>query len=464
MPSPWLQDASSLVDAYRRGETSPEEQTTESLAAIAASELNAFCHIDADAALASARAADVSLPFGGVPMGIKELEQVEGWPFTRATLLLKDQIAEHTTTQVHRLRAAGAVTVGLTNSPEIGLVAYTSTPLHGTTRNPWDPRLTPGGSSGGTAAAVAGGLVPIGSGSDGGGSIRIPAAYSGLVGLKTSFRRIPFGPPAQMEPLTTTVGCLSRSVRDTARWLDVCEGPDPRDPFALPAAGGWEAGLGTRSLSGLRVAVLPDLGGTAVVHPDVVAVVEQAAALLVKAAGLIQVDAVPQLPVLDFRWVIPGLPNLFNGLAQTGLPLEETLALLTPEVRQAVQVAAGFDVNLAGMVDPFRTSVIEGFADVFESVDLIICATCPDDAHVAEGPSPTRVGDVTVEPYNAGRLTMGANLAHLPAISVPAGLTPSGMPVGLQIIAQRFEDARLLDLALLLEREQPWPLVAPGVG
>ena len=171
-----------------------------------------------------------------------------------------------------------------TTSSEFGLVGYTSTKLHGTTRNPWNPALTPGGSSGGTAAAVAGGLVPIGTGTDGGGSIRIPAGYAGLVGIKTSFRTIPFAPFAQIEPLHSTVGCLSRSVRDTARWLDVANGAHPRDPFSLPRVEGFEAGLGTHDLAGLRVAVLPDFGG-AVVHPDVVAGIEDAAAALIKAAG-----------------------------------------------------------------------------------------------------------------------------------------------------------------------------------
>src|SRR5207302_2180008 len=192
---------------------------------IEGSELNAFSYLDVDGARAVAARADVSLPFGGVPVGVKELQRVEGWPFTEASLVFKDEKADVDGTEVTRLRAGGAVLVGLTTASEHGFVNYTSTKLNGTTRNPWSLDRTPGGSSGGAAAAVAGGLVPLSTGGDGGGSIRIPAGFAGLVGLKTTFGRIPRGPGA-IEPLTVTIGCLARSVRDWARWLDVCAGAD----------------------------------------------------------------------------------------------------------------------------------------------------------------------------------------------------------------------------------------------
>ncbi|MBV8979751.1 MAG: amidase, partial [Acidimicrobiia bacterium] len=178
--NPWLGDACSLVDAFRAKELSPLEALDASLAAIDGSKINAFSYLDADAARDTARNADVSLPFGGVPMGVKELERVKGWPYTEASLLFKDEKADVDGTQVARLRQAGAVLVGLTTASEIGFVNYTSTKLNGVTRNPWNFERTPGGSSGGSAAAGAGGLVPIASGGDGGGSIRIPAGYSGL--------------------------------------------------------------------------------------------------------------------------------------------------------------------------------------------------------------------------------------------------------------------------------------------
>ena len=203
MSEPWLQDACSLVDAFRAREISPTEAVQAVLDAVGTSDLNAVCHVDAENALAAARTADVDQPFGGVPFAVKELEPVEGWPYPRGSKLLEGSTGPYTTVHVERIRdRGGAIPVVQTTSSEFGLVGYTSTKLHGTTHNPWNPALTPGGSSGGTAAAVAGGLVPIGTGTDGGGSIRIPAGYTGLVGIKTSFRTIPFAP---MGPICATL-------------------------------------------------------------------------------------------------------------------------------------------------------------------------------------------------------------------------------------------------------------------
>ena len=202
----------------------------------------------------------MSLPFGGVPFGVKELERVQGWPSAEASVIFRARVAAQDQTSVTRLRAAGAVLAAQTTASEFGGINCTSTELHGTTRNPSDQSRTPGGSSGGTAAAVAGGLLPLATGSDGGGSIRIPAGFTGLFGLKATYGRVPKGPWAGLQPLTTVMGCLSRSVRDTARYFDCCNGFDQRDPLSLPAVGGWEAGLGRIDLAGKKVAILPDLG------------------------------------------------------------------------------------------------------------------------------------------------------------------------------------------------------------
>ncbi len=168
--------------------------------------------------------------------------------------------------------------MGQTTASEFGGVNVTRTVLNGTTHNPWQHGRTPGGSSGGTAAAVAGGLVTLGTGGDGGGSIRIPAGFTGLVGLKATYGRIPLTPDARLGAMTVTHGCLSRSVRDSARWFDVCNGRDPREPLSLPRVGGWEHGLGTHGdeLRGKRVAVVPDWGA-AVVSPVMWELLEEAA-------------------------------------------------------------------------------------------------------------------------------------------------------------------------------------------
>ena len=456
--TPWLGDACSLVDAFRRGELSPVEAVDASLDAIERSSLNAFSFVDADAARKAAAGADVSLPLGGVPVGVKEIDgAVAGWPDTEASLVFKDRVAKRDSTQVARLKAAGAVLVGLTNASEFGVVAYTSTPLNGTTRNPWHPERTPGGSSGGAAAAVAGGLVPLSTGGDGGGSIRIPAGFTGLVGLKTTFGRIPRGPGC-IEPLTVTIGCLARSVRDWARWLDVCSGYDGHDPFSLPRVDGWEAGLGTRDLRGLRVAVDPTLGGT-VVHPEVTACVLDAAEALVAAAGLQRVDVDIALPPPGVAWGLAGLPYLAKELHREWPACADRL---TPEVQFAMHAAEMYGIQHAGMVDAFRVSVTDAMAELFDQVDLVLCATNPYEAYAAEGPTPTQIGDVMVDPFTAGYLTMPGNMTGCPAITIPAATSAAGLPIGLQAYTRRHDEALLLDLALVAEREQPWPLVAPG--
>src|SRR4051794_12309817 len=192
--TPWQGDTCSLVDAFRAGERTPVEELQATLAAIEASDLNAFSFLDPERALDAAKAADAARPFGGVPLGVKELTGVKGWPSTEASVVFRDRVASYTATMVTRLEDAGAVPFGLTTSSEFGGVNLTFTKLNGPTRNPWDEGRTPGGSSGGSAAAVAGGLCTLATGGDGGGSIRIPAAFTGLPGLKNTYGRIPKGP------------------------------------------------------------------------------------------------------------------------------------------------------------------------------------------------------------------------------------------------------------------------------
>ena len=277
---------------FRAKELSPLEALDDCIAAIETSPLNAFSFTDFERAREAAKVANVALPFGGVPWGVKELERVEGWPYTEASTLFKDRVSDHDDTSVDRLRTSGAILAAQTAAPEFGGINCTSTELHGTTRNPWNLERTPGGSSGGSAAAVAGGLLPIATGSDGGGSIRGPAGFSGLFGLKATYGRIPKGPEAGIQPLTTVLGCLSRSVRDTARYFDCCNGFDRRDPLSLPVVGGWEAALGTYDLSGMTAAIVVDLG-IARVRDEVADLVVAAATRLVAAAKLRLVTVAP---------------------------------------------------------------------------------------------------------------------------------------------------------------------------
>jgi len=459
-------DACSLVDAFRGGTISPTEALEGSLAAVVASTLNAVCFVDEEQARETAAGADVSLPFGGVPIGVKELDPVKGWPQTEASLVFKDRIAEYDGTMTARLKAAGAVLAAQTTASEFGGINCTYTRLHGATSNPYDLARTPGGSSGGSAASVSGGLFPLATGGDGGGSIRIPAGFTGLLGLKSTFGRIPKGPRSEIEPLTTVLGCVSRSVRDTARWFDVCNGYDEYDPFSLPRVEGWEAGLGQQDIRGRKVAVSIDLGA-AIVASAVRGKVEEAADLLIKDARLERVDVPIELPRGGLEWAMAGMASLLVGLGRLYPECEPDL---TPEIMLGANIATNhFTIETARNIEAFRRQVIVAMADIFEQVDFVICATNPDVAFGAQGPMPTTVDgrDLVRELGfeaalgNNGALTIPANTTGHPAVSIPSGLV-GGLPVSMQIIGRRHTEPLLLDLARVVELERPWPLVAPG--
>jgi aspartyl-tRNA(Asn)/glutamyl-tRNA(Gln) amidotransferase subunit A len=458
MSEAWLGDACSLVDAMRAGELTPIDALEGSLKAIENSQLNAFSYIDADGARERAVHADPSLPFGGVPVGIKELDPVQGWPHTEASLVFRDRIAAYTKTWLLRLIDAGAVPVGSCTASEFGGLNVSVTKLNGVTRNPWKTDKTVGGSSGGSSAAVAGGLVPIASGGDGGGSIRIPAGFTGLLGMKGTAGRIPRGPHTEIAPLTVVLGCQARSVRDAARWYDVCAGHDPRDPYSLPKIDGWERNLGRSDLKGLKATISPNLG-TAVVRDEVANAVIQAAEHLAKTVGLELVDVPVKMPEMGYEWAVSNLVQLHRELA--GL-WPECKDQLTEEIAFGLTISEQtFNLEIAGRVEAQRTAANETMAALFDQVDLVISATNPDVAYPAEVTLNTRVGDERVGVENNGALTIPANIVGNPAVSIPIGLF-DGLPIGMQIIGRHHADAQLLDLALAVERERPWPLVAPG--
>lgn len=456
--APWPGDTCSLVDAFRSGERTPVEELETTLRAIESSQLNAFSFIDAERALDQASKADVTRPLGGVPLGIKELDCVEGWPDTGASLPLKDRTANHDAVFVKRLREAGAVLIGLTTASEFGGVNLTCTRLNGATRNPWNLECTPGGSSGGAAAAVAGGLITIGNGGDGGGSIRIPASFTGLPGLKATYGRIPKGPNTMVGSMTAVQGCLSRSVRDIARYFDICKGFDRRDPYSIPDDGhGWEQELGTMELRGRRVAISPDLG-VAVVHPEVADLVQEHAKLLVDDAGLEIVDLEIELPDLGSEWVFAGIAGVFADLGER---YPDCAAELTPEIAFATRLATDYyDIKRRTIIETRRIVMNEAMAAIFDQVDFVICASCPDVAFDATGPLRTQVADRQVSLANNGALTIPANIYGNPSISIPIGFS-RGLPVGMQVMGRHHQEQLLLDLALIVEKERPWPLVAP---
>ena len=458
--TPWLGDACSLVEEFRAGRRSPREEMQATLEAVKNSKLNAVSFVDEEGALERASRADISLPFGGIPMGVKELDNVTGWPATEASVPFADRKATYTGTMVTRLiERGGATHFGLTTASEFGGVNVTRTVLNGVTCNPWNLERTPGGSSGGGAAGVAGGLFALGTGGDGGGSIRIPAGFNGLVGLKSTYGRIPRGPHAEYGNLTVTIGGMTRSVRDTARWFDICNGHDASDPLSLPTVSGWEAGLGSTPVAGLKVAIVQDWGG-AIVSPAMWNVLLEAADHLVTSAKLRRVDGVnTELPRMGAAWSISGMIEIASALGDMWPACADDL---TPEMRMGLQLTEGrYNASERAKIEARRAAVNMRMAEIFEKVDLVITASNPDVAFIAEGPLPNTFGGVKAGAGNNGLLTFPCNLHGNPGISVPAG-TVDGLPVGLQIIGPHFSEQVLLELAHVLERERPWPLTAPS--
>lgn len=459
--APWQGDACSLVDAFRRGERSPAEELEATLAAVEASDLNCFSFVDPEGARAKAASADVHRPFGGVPFGVKELSAYRGWPATEACTLFRDRVAEYTDTKLLRAEHdGGVVPFGLTTASEFGGLNVGVTKLNGVSHNPWRRGRTTGGSSAGSAGAVAGGLCTIASGGDGGGSIRIPAGFCGLPGMKGTAGRIPRGPHTWIHPMTVVAGVMARSIRDIARFYDVCAGYDSRDPYSLPKVEGWEADLDAYrdDLRGRRVAVVPDLG-VAVVAPAVAERVQQAGEELARAAGLEVVEVDVRFPGLGFEWAIGNLSSLLGELGDLWPAGKDEL---TPEIAFGLELAE-HEMSLAVMAraEAARTRANETVAAAFDQVDFIVSATNPDVAFPADVSLNTRVGDQRVGPENNGALTIPYNIVGNPSLSLPVGLV-DGLPVGMQVATLHHRDAWLLGLGRIWEAEQPWPLVAPA--
>lgn len=497
--APWAGDACSLVDAFRGGERSPSEELEATLAAVERSDLNSFSFVDEEGARQAALLADVSLPFGGVPTGIKELSSLAGWPNARASLVFRDQRATKTSHHLARLISGGIVPVGLTTASEFGGLNVSVTRLNGVTHNPWRWGRTAGGSSGGSGAAVAGGLVSLATGGDGGGSIRIPAGYNGLLGLKGTFGRITRAPGAFMRPNTVVGGNMSRSVRDSARYYDVCAGLDPYDPATLSSDGRWEAGLGTHDLAGLRMAVVPAFAG-ARLEAGMAEHVDEQADRLSAWTGMRRVDLDVTIPNLAAQWM---LGNLATLLAELGDRWPGCASEMTDEMALGLRLSQSlYNLNTAAVAEQVRVAANEAMARAFEVCDVIVTATNPGPAFAADASTssseksfidhatsgtaakaltaallagvrvtsaaaprlPNLIVDAVAERFPdavaMGALTIISNVYGNPAISIPSG-TIDGLPVGIQVLAPHHRDGLLLDLALAVERNQPWPLLAP---
>lgn len=439
--------AAQLAAAYKSREMSPVEVAQSCLARIEGldADINAFCLVDPETSLRSAEDSEVRWhsgeplsPLDGVPVAIKDLLLTKGWSTRRGSLTVdpKGPWVEDAPS-VARLREAGAVFIGKTTTPEFGWKGCTDSPLTGITRNPWDRTKTPGGSSGGSSAAVAARLAPLALGTDGGGSIRIPASFSGVFGLKPSFGRVAAYP---LSPFGTVahVGPMSRTVLDSALLMNVIARPDPRDWHALPHDGtDYTERLG-EGLKGKRIAYSPRLGYVPRVMPQVESLVASA------------VQAFAQLGA-EVEEVDPGLPDpgpAFRTLwwAGAGLLLgeypPEKLEQLDPGLRYMANEGKALSLKDYLNASAARGRYGSGMRQFMERYDLLLTPAVATPAFGVGQLSPLDEDGnawMTWTPFS-----FPFNLTQQPAASINCGFTMEGLPVGLQVVGRMFDDAGVL--------------------
>lgn len=392
-------------------------------------------------------------PLAGLPLGVKDLEDAAGLPTSHGSLLFKDgPNAERDTIQVERLKRAGAIVLGKTNTPEAGYTAFTSNRVFGTTRNPWNVERTPGGSSGGSSAAVAAGMVALATASDGGGSVRIPACYTGLFGLKPTQGRIPWGPePTLRHSACVVSGPLTRSVRDAALWLDVTVGPHLADPASLPHPGLSYQEVLERGPASLRIGYTPTLG-YARCEAQVLREVEAALAELENCGHRVErVDFAIEDIVLDWARMMAGEDF---GFVHPHLTDE---SLLDPGYVPGIHFGRTLAAGDLGDIQRRRMHLVFELERFFAGFDLLATPTVPTTAFAAEGPIPFSVeGKPVTTPGGGIAFTYPFNFSGNPAVSVRAGFGDDGLPVGLQLVAPRLREDVLLQVARQLEVARPW--------
>lgn len=468
-----FRSAGELAGMVRSGEVSARELVEVSLARIEQlnPQLNAFVDVDAERALATADdiTAGDERPFAGVPIAIKNNRPVDGLRLTIGCSLMKDYVANYDHNVTRRLKQAGFVIVGTTTLPEYGILPVSEARIFGPTRNPWDLERTPGGSSGGAAAAVAAGLVPVAHGNDGGGSIRIPAACCGLVGLKPARGRISLAPELGDEPLVAD-GVLTRTVADSAAILDVLAGYEPGDatwapappqPFAVAAA----SEPGRLKIAMTTLPPLPD----AAIDPLCLKAVQDAAELL-RSLGHEIVEVEPP-------WQIPGLSELFGAVFSIHIALqipysamvagkEPTEQDMEPMSWAIYQMTQGFTSVQGAALEVQLQALTRQLVAFLEPYDALLTPA------LAERPLPLGTLD-TAAPDPMSTFTRSGyftpftpvfNASGQPAISVPLYEGEDGLPLAVQLAGRPADESTLLSLAAQLEAAAPWAGRRPPVG
>ncbi len=455
----WL-PASELAAMIRRKKASPVEVVEAVLERIGTlnPRLNAYCTITADDARRRARAAERALgkrsaslgPLHGVPFSVKDLVITKGVRTTFGTPLYGDNVPTEDAPMVERMKAAGAIMVGKTNTPTLGWIGATHNLLFGPTRNPWNLERTPGGSSGGASSAVAAALAPLAIGTDGGGSIRIPASCAGIFGLKPSYARIPTYPVSGAWSLSH-IGPMTRTVADAALMMNVCAGPDERDQYSLPADRVDYVAALRKPIKGLRVAYTDDFGFGDPVDPEIKAVCAKAVRAFRELGCRVQ--------AIEPRWPSPRAcwEQIFcGGVAVRMAPYLDRRAEIEPGLYEIIE---------ATLRNP-PTRYVEAWFErlgwwqhpraLFEKYDLLVTPTIPCPPFPINREHPAEVAGRPVSRYGWVPFTFPFNLTGQPASSVPCGFTADGLPIGLQIVGRRFDDVTVLRASAAFERARPW--------
>jgi Asp-tRNA(Asn)/Glu-tRNA(Gln) amidotransferase A subunit family amidase len=465
--------ASELAAATRRRQLSPVEVIDGLLARIERINplLNAYCLVRGDEAREEAARAERAIasghevgPLHGVPVSIKDVTPTRGIRTTYGSRAFADHVPDEDAVLVARLRAAGAIVVGKTTTPEFGNKGVTDGPLLGRTNNPWSLAHTAGGSSGGAAAAVAAGLGPLADGSDGAGSIRIPASCCGVVGLKPSFGRVPVYPRNGYESISHH-GAIARTVADAALMLAVIAGPDARDPYGSPAGSqDFRAAVEAPSVAGWRVAFSEDLG-LGPVEPEVAGIARGAAETL-RAIGAEVEERTPETADPRDPMAIIWQVSLGSIARERVLPVVGREGM-DPHLREMMDAADGISaVEHYRATQFFRQGFYSAMRRFFDEYRLLVTPTLavapfvhPDGGR----PGPDRVLGRPINPFLGWLLTYHANLTGQPAISIPYGFTDEGLPVGVQIIGRPGADADVLCAGAALEAARNLPSRRPDL-
>ena len=470
--------AAELASRIRRRELSSVELMTSTIERIERRNpsLNAFVHLDFEQAMERARAAEAAVasganlgPLHGVPAAMKDLFDFKpGWPVTFGGIRsLAKQVIDIYCPFAESMEHAGAILVGKTNAPVMGLRGITDNYLFGPTRNPFDVTRNPGGSSGGSAAAVADGLVPIAEGTDAGGSIRIPAAWCNVYGYKASYGRVPFtGRPNAFASTTPFIfeGTLTRSVEDAALGLQVMAGPDQRDPFSLLDVPDFSAAL-SRPIRGWRIAYSPDFD-VFPVEPAVAKVVAEAVRAFAEAGATVEETKVGirrsqrELSDVWSRLMMPLNISGLEGLKAAGIDLmRDHPEDLPPEYRRWIEIGYGLSAMDVWNDQIVRTEIYDAIESVLQTYDLLVTPTlaCLPVKNATDGNTlgPSQINGEEVDPLIGWCLTYLTNFSGHPSASIPAGLA-GGLPVGMQIIGRRGADVDVLAASAAFERVHPW--------